>query len=165
MKILLILSVISASSYVGYSFGRQYKNKVVFYRDLLVFCACLKNEVSFFKNKLSVILEKAMSNCNENFADLCKIAQQSLQEGKYLLVEEKNLSFLNFLTFNEKQTVANFFNLLGKSDGINQKNQIEALENIFLDYFEKAKQDCTSKEGLYKKLGVYAGLFLAILCM
>ena len=165
MKILLILSVISATSFIGFGVGKQYKNKVVFYRDLLLFCAYAKNEVSFFKSKLSVILEKARLNCDKNFNDLCKIANQSLQQGEFVLIEEKNLRFLKFLSFSEMKTVANFFNFLGKSDEENQKNQIEAYEKIFSDYYEKANQDCSSKAGLYGKLGIYAGLFLAILCL
>lgn len=165
MKIFLILSVISATSFVGFGISRQYKNKVVFYRDLLLFCAYVKNEVSFFKSKLSIILEKAMLNCDENFNDLCKIANQSLQQAKFMLIEEKNLYFLKFLSFSERKTIANFFNFLGKSDENNQKNQIESYEKIFSDYFEKAKQDCSLKAGLYGKLGIYAGLFLAILCL
>lgn len=165
MKILLILSVISATSFMGFGVGKQYKNKVVFYRDLLLFCAYAKNEVSFFKSKLSVILKNARLNCDDNFNNLCKIANQSLQQGNYVLIEEKSLCFLKFLSFSERQTIANFFNFLGKSDENNQKNQIESYEKIFSDYFEKAKQDCASKAGLYGKLGVYAGLFLAILCL
>lgn len=165
MKILLILSVITASSCLGYSCGKQYKNKVVFYSDLLLFCACAKNEVSFFKSKLSVILKKAMFDCGKDLAYLCKIAQKSLQDGDFVLLQEKSLLNLRFLTLNERQTIANFFNFLGKSDEKNQKNQIDTYEKIFSDYFEKAKQDCATKGNLYGKLGVYAGLFLAILCL
>jgi len=165
MKILLVLFVISATSFMGFTAGRQYKNKVIFFRDLLLFCVYVKNEVSFFKSKLSDILNKGKLNCNENFNDLCKIANQSLQQGRFVLLEEKNLHFLKFLSFSERQTITNFFNFLGKSDENNQKNQIDSYEKIFSDYSERAKQDYDSKAGLYGKLGVYAGLFLAILCL
>lgn len=165
MKILFVFSVITASSCLGFCCERQYKNKVVFYRDLLLFCACVKNEVSFFKSKLSVILKKVMVNCNKDLEYLCKIAQKSLKDGKFVLIEENCLLSLRFLTLNERQTISNFFNFLGKSDEKNQKNQIDSYEKIFLDYFEKSKQDCSTKGNLCGKLGVYAGLFLAILCL
>lgn len=165
MKILFILSVISLSSYVGFSMGGQYKKRVNFYNDLIVFCSGIKNELSFFKTRLSVILEKKDVIYNENFVCLCNVALKSLKSGNYLLLSENNLEFLKFLSYNEKQTVANFFNFLGKSDVKNQKNQIDLYEKIFSDNLEKAKYDYSQKGNLYKKLGVYAGLFLAILCL
>lgn len=165
MKILFILSVISLSSYVGFSMGGQYKKRVYFYNDLIVFCSGIKNELSFFKTRLSVILEKKDVIYSENFVCLCNVALKSLKSGNYLLLSENNLEFLKFLSYNEKQTVANFFNFLGKSDVKNQKNQIDLYEKIFSDNLEKAKYDYSQKGNLYKKLGVYAGLFLAILCL
>ena len=75
-----------------------------------------------------------MFDCEKDLAYLCKIAQKSLQDGDFVLLQEKSLLNLRFLTLNERQTIANFFNFLGKSDEKNQKNQIDTYEKIFSDY-------------------------------
>ena len=81
------------------------------------------------------------------------------------MLEVEQVSKIKFLSHNECQTIANFFSVLGKSDEKNQSKQTEAYEKIFFECFENAKEDFKRKGTMYGKLGIYTGLFVAILCL
>ena len=81
------------------------------------------------------------------------------------MIEYKDIDEIVFLSKKEKQTLYGFFEVLGKSDVSNQQMQICGYEKIFFDCFENAKQEQKTKGVLYGKLGIYTGLFVAILCL
>ena len=163
MKIVLILFVISGCSYAGFGVSKNFKSKVNFYHDMLLFCSGLKCDLSFLKLRLDNVFAKATGG--KEFVFLCEKATQSLKSAKSQLIQYKDLDEIVFLSKKEKQTLYGFFDVLGKSDVANQQMQIDGYEKIFFDCLENAKQEYKTKGALYGKLGIYAGLFVAILCL
>ena len=165
MKIIFALVVIFGCSYVGFGMSKTSKSKVVFYQDLMLFCSGLKNYICFFNLKLEKIFQTGQMGYAKDFGYLCEIALSSIDCGKSDLIDVDQISKIKFLSSDECQTIAKFFSILGKSDEKNQSKQMEIYEKIFFEYFENAKENFKSKGTLYGKLGVYTGLFVAILCL
>lgn len=163
MKVILILIIISSCSYVGFGMNKNQKRKMTFYQDLLLFCSGLKSDISFFNLKLQKIFQKAQMGYDKEFGSLCESAIKSINNGSSELICKEDILKISFLDENERQTLLNFFSILGKSDHINQSRQMEIYEKLFFDFFEKAKEEYKSKGTLCVKLGIYAGLFVAIL--
>ena len=163
MKIVFSLIVIFGCSYIGFGMSKTCKRKVVFYHDLLLFCSGLKSDISFFNLKLQKIFQKAQMGYQKDFGYLCEVALSSINNGNNVLLSQEELSRLKFLGQNEMQTLYNFFSILGKSDEKNQNKQTESYEKMFFDFFESAKEEYKNKGTLYGKLGIYSGLFVAIL--
>ena len=139
------------------------KRKVTFYQDLLLFCSGLKSDISFFNLKLQKIFQKAQMGYDKEFGFLCETAIKSINSGSTDLICAEDISKISFLDQNERQALLNFFSILGKSDQTNQNKQFEVYEKMFFDFFEKAKEEYKNKGTLCVKLGIYAGLFVAIL--
>ena len=163
MKILFVLVIVFGCSYTGFGMSKNYKRKVSFYQDLLLFCSGLKSDISFFNLKLEKIFQKAQMGYEKEFAHLCEVALFSINSGSSCLVDEEQVSKLAFLSQSEVQAISNFFSILGKSDEKNQRRQTEVYEKMFFDFFENAKEEYKNKGALYGKLGIYTGLFVAIL--
>ena len=59
----------------------------------------------------------------KEFGHLCEVALLSITNGQSLLIDQTELEKINFLKQDEVQALANFFAILGKSDGKNQSKQ------------------------------------------
>ena len=94
---------------------------------------------------------------------MCETALSSISCGNSVLIDEKEIKKITFLSQNEVQAISNFFSVLGKSDEKNQRKQTETYEKMFFDFFENAKEEYKNKGTLFGKLGIYTGLFVSIL--
>ncbi len=164
MKALFMIFVMSACVYIGNDFAKKLKRKERLFEDLKIFCWRLKNSIGFFNEKLLNVFEKSQSECGSDFSDICKNCVSSLNNTEDKLLKKENFA-KNFLTDEEKDAILGFFSCLGKSDSASQLKQIEGYEKIFEQKNEEYRKNANEKGGLYKRLGIFAGLFLIVLCL
>lgn len=165
MKVVLSLLILCGCTYIGFNAGKNFKRKVKLYEDLLLFCGGVKSKISYFQLKLRDVLQSGRENAGEDFCMICDAADKSIEQGALPILSVENMSELRYLSLTEKEVIANFFSILGASDYKNQTEQINGFEKIFYNAFETAKEDMKIKGGLYGKLGIFTGLFIAILCL
>ena len=165
MKIVLCLVILCGSSYIGFSVNKSYRRRVRLYNDLLLFCGSVKSQISYFKLKLYDVIEKSKRNGGRDFTYICNTAQESLKNNDFPIIKLEDLSQLYFLGENECAVISEFFSVLGSSDCKNQTEQITGFEKIFGSFSETAKTDLKTKGSLYGKLGIFLGLFVAIICL
>jgi len=165
MKILLCVVILCGSSYIGFGLTKGYRRRVRLYDDLLLFCGNVKSQISYFQLKLYDVIEKSKQNGGKDFLYICNTAQTSLKHNDFPIIKNKDLHQLFFLAENEAAVICEFFSVLGSSDCKNQTEQISGFEKIFDGLSASAKADSKTKGNLYGKLGVFLGLFVAILCL
>lgn len=163
MKILLCVFIVCGSSYIGFAVGGKYKRKVRLYEDLLLFCGKAKSDICYFQSRLYDMLSPENKNYGEEFDRLCLYARNSVMDGKNPIADSRAVS--KICGFRDDGVVAEFFSSLGGSDGKNQKTRIEGYESVFTARLAAARGEMKSKGGLCGKLGIFAGLFVVILCI
>lgn len=163
MKIILILLLVVLCGFVGFGISLGYMQRKKFFYAYQIFLQGLKTDISFSAKKLFTIIEEAKKNySNKDFIQLLDNYIQSINEENELTKQElfKNVKIL---TEQEKDDLYIFFKGLGKTDIFNQvdtiKNKIETTKITY----EKVKKECEKYCPLYTKLGILAGLFLALL--
>ena len=159
MKVILILLLVVLCGMVGYGIGYSYKQRKKFFDAYLSFLQNLKSDIGFSASKLKDIIEKSKNNTSsrdfKNFLD--NYLQSITDESKPSLFKG-----IKFLSSDEQEDIANFFMQLGKTDIFNQIDLIKQnIEKVKLQC-ENVKKDSDKYCPLYTKLGVLAGLFLAL---
>lgn len=159
MKVILIILLVVLCGMVGYGIGYGYKQRKKFFDAYLSFLQNLKSDIGFSASKLTNIIEKSKNNTSskdfKNFLD--NYLQSITDESKSSLFKS-----IKFLSSDEQEDIANFFMQLGKTDIFNQIELIKQnIEKVKL-LCEKVKKDSDKYCPLYTKLGVLAGLFLAL---
>lgn len=163
MKIILVVALIIICGIIGIGISGVYKQRKKFFDSFLTFLLNIKTDIGFSANKLTEIISIEKENCNnKDFKTLLSNYYDILNNGEKVTVE---LLFNNVKIINEqeKDALFMFFKQLGKTDIYSQidiiKNKIETTKIVC----EKLKKDCEKYCPLYTKLGILAGLFLALI--
>lgn len=163
MKIILVVALIIICGIIGIGISGVYKQRKKFFDSFLTFLLNIKTDIGFSANKLTEIISIEKENCNnKDFKTLLSNYYYILNNGEKVTVE---LLFNNVKIINEqeKDDLFMFFKQLGKTDIYSQidiiKNKIETTKTVC----DKLKKDCEKYCPLYTKLGILAGLFLALI--
>lgn len=163
MKIFLVIALIVICGIIGVGISGVYKQRKKFFDSFLFFLLNLKTDIGFSANKLTEIISVEKENCNnKDFRTLLTNYYDILNSGEKV---SKELLFNNVKIINEqeKDDMFMFFKQLGKTDIYSQidiiKNKIETTKTMC----DKLKKECEKYCPLYTKLGILAGLFLALI--
>ena len=166
MQLILSLILLSACSYLGYSFGQYYHLRQQFLQDLITFCQLLKSEIGFSKNSLVEVIKTKSVNYKSSFKQVLKGYVKCLEEEAYIEIEtlKKHVHTI-YLEEDEQQQLLQFFNALGKSDLTHQIELIDQFLIFFYNFLKNAEQQKKKYAGMFSKLGFLTGIFLVILLL
>lgn len=162
MKYVFIFFAFCLCVLVGYAVSLKYTKRRNFFQSLVDLSTKLSLDINFSRDKLKNLIEN-YDNSSKKF--LCGVDEKFLS---YLAKKEElnsNVMFKDceFLKNDEKDLVLLFFKALGRSDVENQTKEIKN----FGEKFSQIKDICEVEKkkfgGLSLKLGIVAGLFLAII--
>lgn len=163
MKLILIILLVILCGAVGFGVSSTYKQHKIFFQTYLEFLEMLKTEIGFSANKLNDILSFAIENIrNKDFVILLKNYQKVIN-GQEELKQELLFKNIKILNEKEKYEIYIFFKSLGKTDVFNQVEIINSKIESVKIYYQKLKNECDKYCPLYTKLGILAGLFLALI--
>lgn len=153
MKFLILGSIFSLVTYIGFKFGNRYKEKVDFYNDFSIFLLYLKSQISFLKVDLITIFNQYECK-NNHFKNLICNLSDDFNSYRNINVE--------ILKEDENLQIRRFFEGLGKNDCLTEEDYIKRQIEIFNKKLNDAK-DLNLKYGnMYKKLSILLGIFVCI---
>ena len=162
MKWILIAIMFLACVAVGYMSSIKYKKKVAFYSALIMLAQKLDVEINFSRERLKKLIESFDEKSKNNLLGVDKAFIEYLEKGGEL-TSERLFGKNSLIKNDEKEIVTIFFKNLGRSD---VENQTKEIKNS-ISRFEKLLADATNDNKKYgtlgTKLGLIAGLAIAIL--
>ncbi|MGN1201105.1 MAG: stage III sporulation protein AB [Candidatus Caccovivens sp.] len=162
MKYLFIVFLFCICTFVGYMFSRKYMRRKKFFASLIALADKLSLEINFSRERLKVLLlnfdeasKKDLLGIDERFIDYldkkCELSSEEIFKKNDILKQE------------EKDLILLFFKTLGRSDVENQTKEISSFVARFSEIKELCDQEQKKYGALSLKLGVVAGLFLAVI--
>ena len=165
IKIILLVSLFTASTYLGFQTSKVYLNKTKFYQELLEFSKNIKSEISFLKTsvleifskyKFSSKLEDIKNQIYEAYKSNQKLTFDSIKK-----VVQKHAS----LDDAETNVVCQIFFELGNLGYVEQLERMD----YYIHHFElelKKIQDKSNKMMPFcKKMGSLIGLLICIVLL
>lgn len=162
MKYLLIVALFCLCVGVGYFFSLKYMKRKKFWNSLIVLADKLSLEINFSRERLKVLLTSFDDNNKKNLLGITDRFVDYLDK-KCELTNEAIFKSAGILKQDEKDFILLFLRTLGRSDVENQTKEIQS----FIGRFNEIKVQCDQEQKKYGslslKLGVVAGLFIAII--
>ncbi len=157
MKSALYVSLLSAlvGSMTGLHFSKRYKQKSVYFAQLIDFVTLLKTEISFRRESIEKIVKEYKSSSTLFCEQLKQLADY--YDGKPLELKR------GFLSTEEYAQVSNFLSFLGSTDAVTQISGIQASCDIFSAYENKHTAKFNKYGSALIKLGLLGGLGFGIL--
>ncbi|HBO48925.1 MAG TPA: hypothetical protein DD614_03740 [Clostridiales bacterium] len=147
MKFFLLIILFSLFVIFGIIVYMYYLYKQKLFFDIVYLCKYFKNNISFNKKNINELL----NDCYPNIS----------QSSRYFINNRNRLSKL--LPKDNKKTINDFFESLGRGDVTFELNNIDYYLNIFEDLSNKSKDEMKSKATVYFKLIIGLGLIVCIL--
>ena len=161
MKYFFIGLVFCLCVFVGYIISRKYIKRKRFFESIIVFADKLSLDINFSRERLRVLIENFDLNARKNLLGIDIFFLDFLDKKSELSIENV-FQKADVLKEEEKDLVLLFLKALGRSDVENQTKEI----NGFVARFVEIKKSCDEEQKKYGslslKLGIIAGLFLAI---
>lgn len=150
MNLFLGLIILCLSVYIGTTFSKKYKDKVIFYSNFSYFNQNLKNEISFTQKTINCLLEKEKNNKNYFYNNL----------NAFFLKKEidNNAINCNFLDDKEKAYFISYITTIGKGD---KNSQLSYLNNVSA-YLEERYKSAILDEKKYKTLNIKLGFLIGL---
>jgi len=162
MKYVLIAVIFAVCCLGGWFFSIKFLKRKRFFHSLISLAEKLSLEINFSRERLKVLLE----NIDEsNKKHLLGIDEKFIEylDKKSELSSENIFKKSDCLKSEEKEQILLFLKTLGRSDVENQTKEIQS----FISRFNEIKNKCDEEQKKYGslsiKLGVVAGLFIAII--
>lgn len=161
IKYLILLAVVIIFGYVGYGLSAYYTNRSKFFKNLELLFEKIKTEIRFSQNKLIEILQ---SYPTQN-KDVKKVIKNFIKCLEFdLEIKNENLfNDIKILAEEEKNILCIFFKSLGKFDAFNQTNQLDNQKTELARLHKLAEEEAKKYAPLYLKIGVIAGLVVALI--
>ena len=147
MKFFLLIILFSLFVIFGIIVYMYYLYKQKLFFDIVYLCKYFNNNISFNKKNINELL----NDCYPNIS----------QSSRYFINNRNRLSKL--LPKDNKKTINDFFESLGRGDVTFELNNIDYYLNIFEDLSNKSKDEMKSKATVYFKLIIGLGLIVCIL--
>lgn len=144
-------------------FSRRLTTRVELFEQLLLLIENLKTNIRYSGDSLEHIISKEyysvltplLSTCTDTLKNGSSF-YESWNLGTNTLAKNINL------TEQEKNSLLEFGKGLGSSDVDGQCSHCKLYENVFKEYLKLCKDDKKNKVKLYRSLGIFSGLALAI---
>lgn len=163
MKIILGIAVIACSTQIGILLSKKYVYRLDELDELKNNFQIMENKIKYTYEPLEDIFSEVAEISSFSVRELfMKTARNIKQKGAEKAwkdeIKEADLS----LKKEDKNILKEFGNLLGKTNKEGQINQIQFVNTLLDRQIEKAKEDKTKNETVYKKLGLIFGIGIVI---
>lgn len=161
MKIVLVVGIIILFGFIGFSISKHYKERKRFFFEFNNFLLTLKTDINFSSKKLEQILETNSWQCQ----DIKKLISnyRKMLNFNVGISEDELFTGISILNKQERESIFLFFKSLGKVDIYNQIEIIESFNKSCAEYYRLANDECKKYCGLYTKLGIIIGSFVALM--
>ena len=162
MKILIIALLFCLCVLIGWRVSMRFQKRKKFFASLISLADKLSLEINFSRERLKVLIENCDDAMRKNLLEIDNRFVDYLDR-KIELDSKQIFKNADILKNEEKEVVLLFLKALGRSD---VENQTKELKN-FISRFNEIKSQCDQEQKKYGtlsfKLGIVAGLFLAII--
>ncbi|HHZ05686.1 MAG TPA: hypothetical protein GX401_02685 [Clostridiales bacterium] len=156
--------IIVSTAWLGILLSKRLITRASFYEQMITFISNLQTQIRYSSDVLtnilsrehSRILEPLLSNTVVHLGDGTTFARAWGDS-------VSNLPTYFGLNKDDKSLLADFGNGLGVSDVDGQLSHCEMYKQLFSDRLSQMKQDNDKKVKLYRCLGVFSGMALALL--
>lgn len=149
MKFCLLVIVFLCFLSLGVFIYLRYYFRYVLFKDLTYICKSLKNNITFKKDKISVLIDKACSNVS--------------RVSKNVIVHKSSNLFVN--SKQDIEVVNEFINSLGNGDVQYELNNIAYYESNFEELKQTSKELLNKNGVMYIKLMIGIGLGICIMLL
>ena len=165
MKLLSCIAVFAAFCGIGVYIWRGYKQRKIFFENLLAFCDHLLVEISFSKNTVLHVIENYSAGYAVPFQGVLS-GYQTLAFQKQDITHERIAVFMwKRLKANERTVVIDFFYELGRHGSTEESQKIQNKKIIFDTYFKLAAESLKRDASIYLKIFILLGIGAVILLL
>ena len=166
-RYLLLILILSGSTSIGFLLSKRYTDRVKELNTISSLINILQNKIKFTHMPLTEILEELSNiNTNSKISDLFykisqKIKTKTTKEAWDESIEEEKI-YLN-LKNEDINLIKSLGSALGKTGIEGQMSEINQFNTMLQTQIQKAEQERTKNEKMYKSLGTIVGLAIVIL--
>lgn len=156
-----MIAVVVLFGYLGYGFSSYYTSRSKFFKNLELLFEKLNLEINFSQSKLIEIIK----NFDTHNKDVKKLSCNFIRCLEYDLEITNQAIFegIKILNDDEKNVVCMFLKTLGKFDAFNQTKQLASQKQELNLLYKSAEEEAKKYAPLYIKLGIIAGLVVALI--
>jgi len=169
LKLFGSIAILIASSFIGYVLSRDLSKRPAELRDLQTMLYIFENEISYLSNLLTDAFEKVSRNCNSGVCVFFRDAVKNLKSDRTLTASQawefavRDNVKKTALNNEDEDILISFGKILGSSDLEGQIKNIRLTLKQLESQEKKAEEVRKRNEGMYKRLGILAGLGLVII--
>ncbi len=166
IKYIILLLVLTSSSYIGILVSKKYKNRVRELKEMKSSLAIFATKIKLTYEPIPEIFLEIGNKENQNVKSISNIFKVAAKKMKELPAGKAWIEALESQNTNLKkediEVLKGLSNLLGKVDLEGQVSEIELVDNFLNMQIEKAEEESKKNEKMYKALGVTIGLAMVI---
>ncbi len=162
MKYVFIILLFLGCCGVGYFFSLKYSRRKKFFNSLIALADKLSLEINFSRERLKVLLQNFDATAKKDLLGIDETFIAYLDKTQELS-GDAIFKKADCLKQDEKDAVLLFLKTLGRSDVENQTKEIQTFISRFTEFKKQSDEQQKKYGSLSIKLGVVAGLFLAII--
>lgn len=163
-KIILLISIIIASTLIGILFSKKYSKREKELKDMKSALNMFATKIKFTYEPIPNLFLEISNKIGGNVGKIFERASNRMKEES--AGEAWNNSFLdvpNNLLEEDVVILKNLGRLLGQTDLEGQISEIEVVSQFLNTQLENAKQEKLKNEKMYRTLGIISGLTIAII--
>ena len=165
MKLFFYIAVFACFCAAGYFIWRGYRQRKVFFDNLLSFCNHLLIEISFSKNTVLHVMESYGNSYAAQFRQLLLSYKNLIDEKQDITRERINGIMWKKLKPHERVPITDFFFELGRHGSSEEGEKIENKKVIFDSFHQTAAERLKKEASIYLKLFILLGVGVVILCL
>jgi stage III sporulation protein AB len=166
VKVVVLCTIFALFCGIGYMIWRKFKNRKVFFENLLSFCEHMLVEIAFSQNTVRRIIEIYAAGYSKPFRILLT-AYLALLDKKTDITRERvgELVDENLIKPHEKNVLVDFFTELGRHGAREEKQKIENKKIAFDGFFKNCAEVLKRDASIYLKLFIFLGVGVVIILL
>jgi len=165
MRFFFYAAVFACFAAIGYIIWRGYKQRKVFFENMLSFCNHLLVEISFSKNTVLYIIESYAGTYGTPFRQMLLSYKSLIDNKKDITRESINAFMWHRLKLHERTIVADFLFELGRHGPTQEREKIENKKIQFDNFFANATTALKKEASIYLKVFILLGVGAVILLL
>lgn len=161
LKFIFGITMVAFTSFCGYLFAKKYRQRKLFFQQFKEFNERFLSEVSYYRRPIKAFA--ASYTYKGEFEQLLEVFFGLLEGGQAQSRTFDLKANFSFLREAERQTVEDYFLMLGRGDSASQKGYFSSVKERLSTLCDSAEKDCKKYGDLYIKLGFLCGLLILIL--
>ncbi len=160
IKFLLGVAIVAFTSLCGRLLARKYRERKDFFKQFKEFNERFLSEIAYYRRPLQEFVEgyAYRGEFRALLEDYFSALDEQLPNGN--IFDWEKYSFLNE---EERRTVEDYFQMLGKGDSASQKGYFTSVQGRLSALRESSELDAKRYGDLYVKIGFLCGLLILIL--